>query len=360
MPRSLYLLEQTLQERFFLRPAQCPTFALWVYGTVLAGSGCQNSVIAALLAMGNFAALRQRLREWLKDGPEKAAPCQAQIDVTTCFAPLLAWAVGFAGTERAVFALDATAQRDQLTALCVSLLFRGSALPVAWHLLVGNQKQRWKPHWNRLLCLLTAALPPGKRPLLLADRGLWSPDLFAAARTAGFIALFRVQNTLRFAPQGYPLLLARTLVPAPGCAWVGRGQAYGYGLSATLVAVWLVGQDEPCLCLSDAAPDEIEVDAYGLRMWIEAGFRNLKRFGWQWQNTRRTDPARAMRHWLVLAVATLYTLDEGAHQEDWEPPLEGLRLLWVFRRGLKALQQRWAKGRWRQKVKLLLIPPVHR
>ena len=156
------------------------------------------------------------------------------------------------------------------------------------------------------------------------------------------------------------MLLARTLVPAPGCAWVGRGQAYGYRLPATLMAVWLVGQDEPCLCLSDAAPGEIEVDAYGLRMWIEAGFRNLKRFGWQWQNTRRTDPARAMRHWLVLAVATLYTLDEGAHQEDREPPLEGLRLLSVFRRGLKALQQRWAKGRWRQKVKLLLMPPLRR
>lgn len=360
LPRSLYRLEQTLQQRFALPPAQVPTFALWVYGTVLAGSGCLNTVIAALLALGNFTSLRQRLREWLKDGSDKAAPCHAQIAVRACFAPLLAWATRFAGKERAVFALDATAQRAELTALCVSLLFRGSALPVAWHLLAGNAPESWNPHWKRLLHLLTPALPPGKRPLLLADRGLWSPSLFAEARAAGFLTLFRVQNNLRFAPQGQRGLWARSLVPAPGCAWIGRGTAYAYGLPCTLVAVWLVGQEHPCLCLSDAAPEEIDVDAYALRMWIEAGFRNLKRFGWQWQNTRRTAPERVMRHWLVLAVATLYALDEGAWQEDHAPSSSDLRLLSVFRRGLKALQQRWSQGRFREQVKLVLVPRRHR
>jgi hypothetical protein len=40
-------------------------------------------------------------------------------------------------------------------------------------------------------------------------------------------------------------------------------------------------------------------------MWIEFGFRALKGLGWRWERTRRTDPDRVARHWLVLAVATL-------------------------------------------------------
>ena len=46
------------------------------------------------------------------------------------------------------------------------------------------------------------------------------------------------------------------------------------------------------------------------------GFRALKGVGWQWQHTRRTDPARVARHWLVLAVATLWVVAYGTRSED--------------------------------------------
>ena len=38
--------------------------------------------------------------------------------------------------------------------------------------------------------------------------------------------------------------------------------------------------------------------------------------GWQWQRSRRTDPARVARHWLVLAVASLWVLAHGTRVED--------------------------------------------
>ncbi|NOG51508.1 MAG: hypothetical protein HND48_20350 [Chloroflexi bacterium] len=43
-------------------------------------------------------------------------------------------------------------------------------------------------------------------------------------------------------------------------------------------------------------------------MWIEAGFKTLKSGAFHWQRTRMTDPARAERLWLVLALATLGSL----------------------------------------------------
>src|SRR5947209_2732885 len=55
---------------------------------------------------------------------------------------------------------------------------------------------------------------------------------------------------------------------------------------------------------------------YASRMWVELGFRALKGVGWQWQRSRRTDPARVARHWLVLAVASLWVLAHGTRVED--------------------------------------------
>ena len=95
-------------------------------------------MITALLIYGHFEAIRQRLREWLYDGGDKAARCRSQVDVSTCFKGLLGWLLtGWQGSELAL-ALDATLHGDRLVALVVSVLYRGCAIPVAWHLLPAN------------------------------------------------------------------------------------------------------------------------------------------------------------------------------------------------------------------------------
>src|SRR3954447_1333756 len=75
-------------------------------------------------------------------------------------------------------------------------------------------------------------------------------------------------------------------------------------------------QDEPWLVVTDLPPDRVGVSWYALRAWVELGFRALKGVGWQWQRSRRTDPARVARHWLVLAVASLWVLAHGTRVED--------------------------------------------
>ena len=84
------------------------------------------------------------------------------------------------------------------------------------------------------------------------------------------------------------------------------------------MATWVKGQDDPWVLLTDLPPDEADPSWYSMRFWIEEGFRDIKSMGWQWQRTRRTDPARVARHWLALAVATLLTLLCGTRVEDAE------------------------------------------
>ena len=57
--------------------------------------------------------------------------------------------------------------------------------------------------------------------------------------------------------------------------------------------------------MTDLAPEQTEGLWYAMRGWIEQGFKLLKSGGWQWQATRMTDPERAERLWLVLAVSLL-------------------------------------------------------
>ena len=80
--------------------------------------------------------------------------------------------------------------------------------------------------------------------------------------------------------------------------------------------VWRADQPEPWIILTDHPPEVVGVSWYALRFWIELGFKAVKSLGWQWDKTRRTDPARISRHWLVLSVATLLALAYGTRVED--------------------------------------------
>ena len=92
LPRETYQIQQTIETHLpHLSRPQLTGLALWVCRAILAGSACQNAVASALLPWHKWHNLRQYLREWLYDGSDRARPCQTQLDVRLCFAPLLRW-----------------------------------------------------------------------------------------------------------------------------------------------------------------------------------------------------------------------------------------------------------------------------
>jgi Transposase DDE domain len=349
-----------------LRPAQQRGLAEWVTGTLLAGVACEARVLGALTATRRaWEAARRRLRAWLYDGADRPAPCDTQVDVQACFGPLLRWVLHWWQGDALPLALDATLDRTRHAAIVVSVLYRGSAIPVGWMVLPANTPGAWlEPLWPSLEAL-AAAMPPSVRPVLFADRGLWSPRLWQWCRAHGWAAVLRIQADHHFTPHGQHGRPAAQWLPGPGHAWVGAGIAFTRErrLPATLVAVWAAGQTEPWVLLTTLPPRQVGVLWYGLRMWIEHGFRALKSVGWEWERTRRTDPARVARYWLVLAVATLWTVAVGTRAEEaWAreqapgalrwPPLTPTprvrRSLSVFQRGLQAVRTQVARGRlWR-------------
>jgi len=375
VPQACYQIEQAVTERFpGLRAAQAGGLAVWVHGTISAGSACQSAVIAAWLAEDvHEPAIRQYLREVLYDGADRAAPCTIQLDVAGCFAPLLAWVLDWWPNRAALpLAVDATNLRNAVTAVVVSVLYQGSAIPVAWRIFsqqpkaAGEAKDRWMDAIRDLLGRLRPAVPRRRRVLVLADRGLWSPRLRQQIRTLGWRPLLRLQSATLVQPAGERgFRPARSLVPEAGTAWVGRATIFKQRqtqVQATLLVVWDRDQQDVWVLLTDLRPRQVGVVWYALRMWIELGFRVLKGLGWQWQRSRRTDPDRVARHWLVLAVATLWVLATGTRVEDAEtlgrrparlhrpparvrhPDPQPPRRYALFVRGLAALRRQLGRG----------------
>ncbi len=183
----------------------------------------------------------------------------------------------------------------------------------------------------------------------------------------------RVQLAATFAPASQTRRPVRALVPGPGHAWVGAGTAFkdrAKRRDGTLLVVWDADQREPWVLLTDLDPADVGVLWYGLRRWIEFGFRALKGLGWHWERTRRADPDRVARHWLVLAVATLWVLAYGTRAEDADlagvapanlrtapapPPADHVRALSVFARGVGQL--RWQLLRMRRLWRRLWLAP---
>jgi Transposase DDE domain len=308
-----------------LSKPQAVVLALWSVGMVLARS-CALSAVSELLAKGlerKSNTVRQQLREWCYEVNAKRGGTRQELKVESCFAPLLAWVLKWWEGTQLALAVDATTLGQRFVVLVVSVVYRGCAIPVAWTILPATEKHAWRGEWLRMLRQVRAVVPRRSCVIVLADRGLYARWLFQRIVRLGWHPLLRINTGGTFRPATSvhyrPL---RSFVPQPGTQWGGTGTAFQgprRRLNCTLLARWDEGYRDPWLLLTDLAPRAGEACWYGLRAWIEQGFKITKRGGWQWQRTRMSDPQRAARLWLAVAVATLWLLSVGGMAEDTVP-----------------------------------------
>ena len=134
----------------------------------------------------------------------------------------------------------------------------------------------------------------------------------------------RYQPHVTFQPKGQTSRVpVRSLITGPGDLWVGAGRAFrNQPLDGTRGPCGRVlhayGQAQPWVLLTDTLVAQTEPPLYACRHWIEQGFRGLKTVGWKWHKTRRLEPTRVGRHWLVLAIATWLAVAYGTRREEAE------------------------------------------
>jgi hypothetical protein len=294
---------------------------MWSLGMVLAQAcGLKTVTLYMAGALGKKEDnVRQQLREFYFEAEAKAGEARREVEVEACFAPLLHWVLEQWESRQLALALDATSLGQRFVVLCVSVLYRGCAIPVAWVVLPACKKQEWRPHWLRLLRRLHRVVPRGMKVIVMADRGLYARWLFNRIRRLGWHPMLRINVGGCFCPEGKTRFVSfKELVPQVGMSWSGRGTVFktpSARLQCTLLACWEEGYEDPWLIVTDLPPENADVVWYGLRAWIEQGFKLTKRGGWQWQKTRMEDAQRAARLWLAVAVATLWLVSVGGQAE---------------------------------------------
>ncbi len=313
---------------------QAKVLAYWSYGMVLAKS-CGITLVCAVLALHlgcSEGSLVQRLREWCYGAKDKKGDKRRELDVSTCFAPLLKWILAWwpADQPRLALALDATTLKKRFTVLCISVVYRGCAIPVAWKVVGAEEKGAWQPHWLALLQQLAGCVPQHWTVIVMSDRGLYAPWLYAKIVELCWHPFMRINKQGNFRPVGEAQFRSlASAAPSVGSAWCGQVDCFSQEtsrLQCTLLARWDEGYEQVWLIVTDLAPEQATVVWYGMRSWIEGGFKDTKRGGWGWHQTKMVDPARAERLWLAIAVATLWVVSVGG-QADANLPVSSLEAL---------------------------------
>jgi hypothetical protein len=306
-----------------LSKSQATVLALWSFGMAIVKSCALTTVnlfLASLLKVKENT-MRQRLREWCYDSKDKRGSKRVDIDIQSCFPFLMSWIMDWWQGTQVAIALDATTLSLCFTVLSISVVYRGCSIPVAWTITKGNAKGEWNKHWLRMLGLIRHSIPSHYTVIVLTDRGLYSPKLFRHIRNIGWHPFMRINAGGTFRPDGEKSFLPiSSFARQPGQRWQGAGTAFkSRRIPATLLAYWQEGMEEAWFVLTDLPPQASHVCWYGMRAWIEQGFRTIKRGGWQWHQTRMTDPKRAQRLWLAVSVATLWLLCVGGEADEAIP-----------------------------------------
>ena len=307
---------------------QAKVLALWSIGIVLARACSLHAVVLALSCWLTFNpfSLRRRLQEWYCEADAKKGHGSGvwglhrrDFDPNAISADLLAWILQDWPSKQIVFALDPTNFGDRFTVLNISVLYRGCAIPVIWTVLEGGEPGAWEPHWERMLKILAQRVPAGWQILVLTDRGMYSPRLFNCLLGLHWHPFLRIRAQGFYRPKGSQKWLdLKDLCPPMGETVAFEAEVFKNEegrLDCTLVAFHGEGYAEPWLIVTDLSSELAQASWYGLRGWIEQGYKRVKGEGWKLPRTRIKDSQRLERLWLGVALATMWVLMVGGEAE---------------------------------------------
>lgn len=215
--------------------------------------------------------------------------------------------------KRLALAADASTLSDRFTVLVISVVYRGCGIPIAWKIVEATKPGSWKPHWQELFSHISETVPRCWFVIVTTDRGLYADWLYKKIQSLGWHPFMRINQIGQFKANGIeswqPL---NTLVPQVGHSWKGLVTCFKTNsLECTLLARHDQGYSDPWLILTDLQPEVADACWYSMRCWIECLFKDGKRGGLCWHQTKITDPKRAERHWLAIAIATLWQVSVG-------------------------------------------------
>lgn len=282
------------------------TFVWAVFGLIL--SECVHLNLWALFRPGTakIASKERQFSRWLHND---------RIDPMWVYRPLVEKVMQEWANRTLYLALDTSQLWGRFTIVCVSLVYRGRALPVGWIVCASGSATVALAMYQRMLAQVAAYIDPTSKVVLLADRGFMDVKLMRILRQLGWHFRIRIKSsvTIHRATKGKKKVKA--LMPTRGGAcffryvWLTE-QQYG-PLQLALAHVNTGNGYEKWAIISDELVGLHTFDEYGLRFDIEEGFLDFKSNGFQLESSQLEDSQSLSRLLLVMATATLYLVSMG-------------------------------------------------
>lgn len=264
-----------------------------------------------------------------------------------------------------ILIIDPTTQADHLVMVSVHAWYRGRSLPLAWTVWSGNVPLVGEGFWiriGRLLEEVQSLVPQGVPVTILGDRAFGTPAFTDRVEALGWNWVVRLHDRTIFLDHCARKHAVGSLVGQPGQRRKRAGKLFrAAGWRTGSVVVYWGKRYRKALCLGSNLPPSWDLIAlYRRRFPIEASFRDLKSYGWHWEQGQVRDLAHVERLLVAMALATCLILLLGAdfaRQLLAAPPTGRRRSLpWFGKRSLFRLGLlRWRDG---LKGKLCHIPDL--
>jgi len=251
----------------------------------------------------NAASTIRRFSRWLHN---------FKIDTTRLYDAIIHDALQNWEGDRIILALDTSMLRDNACAVRVSIIYLGRAIPIAWSVLEHKSSSVKFADYKGVLVMARYRLPKGVEVIFLADRGFVSKKLMRQLNEWSWIWRIRIK--------GNQVLYCKDRRMTPKMLMLQKGNAMLFsgnirfernleGLS--LSAGWSRNAEEPWYILSNDDASAEKFMEYGMRFDIEEEFRDEKSGGFDLEKSRVEGTEALERLILVIAVATIITLNEG-------------------------------------------------
>ncbi|MGQ9889595.1 MAG: IS4 family transposase [Aggregatilineales bacterium] len=246
-------------------------------------------------------------------------------------------------------------KRRQNNVLMLSVFYRKRAIPLAWICLLHRGNSQYS-HWVELLDYLASLLEANMSVIILADREFGSVDRLRYVVKKGWCyAIRRKGNVECYDPawgQPFDWLTVDALAPAVGTHYaltdikITKSRLYPIHLACA----WALGSDEPWFIATNLPQPIHALKEYRRRFGCEELFSDLKKRGFNWEDSLIREPARFSRLILALALLTVFLLAlgrqvrlQGADLEITSPSHR--RRLSLFQTARRWLQRQLAHDR---------------
>ena len=288
----------------------------------------------------------QQFRRWLKN---KA------IDPRLIYDPVARDIVRKMRCRRLRIQLDRVQIKRRQNVLMMSVSYRKRAIPLAWICLAHRGSSR-SSQWVERLDYLETLLADDMSVIILADREFGSVDRLRYVVKKGWCYAIRLKGSLEFYDptwgQPFTWLVLNAIAPAIGSRYaltdlkLTKAELYPIHLACA----WALGSDEPWFIATNLPQPIQALKEYRRRFGCEELFSDLKKRGFNWEDSLIRDPARFSRLLLALALLTVFLLALGRqvrlHGDDLEitSPFHRRRLS-LFQTARRWLQRRLAQDR---------------